>query len=150
MLNSGKLEGFRVGRMWRIPLENVKNQGGYMPVTVYIEKYGEDISDAKLGAIVRENYESYQKSIAENKEKWKAEGEQFKKARQSLNITQRELADCIGVHPLTVGKYEKGSAIRSRKMFRNAGIKILKSVQSKKCLAYAKLTYFLRVVLLNL
>ena len=24
LLNSGKLEGFRVGRMWRIPLENVK------------------------------------------------------------------------------------------------------------------------------
>ena len=24
LLNSGKLEGFRVGRMWRIPFENVK------------------------------------------------------------------------------------------------------------------------------
>ena len=140
LLNSGKLEGFRVGRMWRIPLENVKNQGGYMPVTVYIEKYGEDISDAKLGAIVRKNYESYQKSIAENKEKWKAEGEQFKKARQSLNITQRELADCIGVHPLTVGKYEKGSAIRSRKMFRNAGITSMKYIQTERNKNFEKCT----------
>lgn len=110
----------KLGKGNRMATDMELSQGGYMPVTVYIEKYGEDISDAKLGAIVRKNYESYQKSIAENKEKWEEEGEQFKKARQSLNITQRELADCIGVHPLTVGKYEKGSAIRSRKMFRNA------------------------------
>ena len=124
----------KLGKANRMATDIELSQGGYMPVTVYIEKYGEDISDAKLGAIVRKNYESYQKSIAENKEKWKAEGEQFKKARQSLNITQRELEDCIciGVHPLTVGKYEKGSAIRSRKKFRNVGITSMKYIQTER------------------
>ena len=130
----------KLGKANRMATDIELSQGGYMPVTVYIEKYGEDISDAKLGAIVRENYESYQKSIAENKEKWKAEGEQFKKARQSLNITQRELADCIGVHPLTVGKYEKGSAIRSRKMFRNAGITSMKYIQTERNKNFEKCT----------
>lgn len=107
-------------------------QGGYIPLTAYIEKYGEEISDEKLGAMVRKNYERYQKSIEENKEKWKEEGEQFKKARKTLNITQRELAECIGVHPITVGKYEKGAAIRSRKMFRNAGITSMKYIQMER------------------
>lgn len=73
-----------------------------------------------------------QHALAENKEKWKDEGEQFKAARQALNITQRELAECIGVHPLTVGKYEKGFAIRSRKMFRSAGLTSMKYIQTKR------------------
>ncbi len=100
-----------VGKENRTATDIEVSQGGYIPITAYIEKYGEEVSDAKLGALVRKNYECYQNSIAENKEKWKEEGEQFKEACESLNITQRELAECIGVHPLTVGKYEKGFAI---------------------------------------
>ena len=121
-----------VGKENRTATDIEVSQGGYIPITAYLEKYGEEISDAKLGALVRKNYENYQKSIAENKEKWKDEGKQFKEARQALNITQRELAECIGVHPLTVGKYEKGLAIRSRKMFRSAGLTSMKYIQSER------------------
>lgn len=121
-----------VGKENRTATDIEVSQGGYIPITAYIEKYGEEISDEKLGALVRKNYENYQKSIAENKEKWKDEGKQFKEARQALNITQRELAECIGVHPLTVGKYEKGLAIRSRKMFRSAGLTSMKYIQSER------------------
>ena len=121
-----------VGKENRTATDIEVSQGGYIPITAYLEKYGEEISDEKLGALVRKNYERYQNSIAEHKEKWKEEGKQFKEARQALNITQRELAECIGVHSLTVGKYEKGFAIRSRKMFRSAGLTSMKYIQSER------------------
>ena len=92
-----------VGKENRTATDIEVSRGGYMPIAVYIEKYGEELSDVQLGALVRKNYERYQKSIEENKEKWKEEGEQFRKARQALNITQRELAECIGVQSANGG-----------------------------------------------
>lgn len=106
--------------------------GQYMPRAVYINKYGEELNDAALGAIVRKNHERYMKSVAENAEKWQQEGESFKKARQALGMTQKEIAEGIGVSPITVGNYEKGKPVRSRKMLRRSGITVMELEQLKR------------------
>lgn len=110
----------------------VLNSGQYMPRAVYINKYGKEMSDAELGAIVRKNHNEYLKTIEKNTPLWQEEGETFRKARQALSISQREMAEGIGVSPITVGKYEKGKPVRSRKMLRQSGINVMKLIQLKR------------------
>lgn len=110
----------------------VLNSGQYIPQAMYMNKYGKEMSDAELGAIVRKNHNEYMKSIEENTPRWQEEGKAFRKARQGLNISQRDLAEGIGVSPVTVGKYEKGKPVRSRKMLRQSGISVMKLIQLKR------------------
>ena len=110
----------------------VLNSGQYMPRAVYINKYGKEMSDAELGAVVRKNHREYLKTIEKNTPLWQQEGETFRKARQALNISRREIADGIGVSPMTVGKYEKGKPVRSRKMLRQSGINVMELTQLKR------------------
>ena len=110
----------------------VLDSGQYMPRAVYINKYGKEMSDAELGAVVRKNHKKYMKNVEENTPYWQEEGEAFRKARQALNISQRELAEGIGVSPITVGKYEKGKPVRSRKMLRQSGISVMELTQLKR------------------
>lgn len=110
----------------------VLNSGQYMPRAVYINKYGKEMSDAELGAVVRKNHREYLKTIEKNTPLWQEEGESFRQARQALNISQRELAEGIGVSPMTVGKYEKGKPVRSRKMLRQSGINVMELTQLKR------------------
>lgn len=103
-----------------------------IPRAVYMNKYGKEMSDAELGAFIRKSHEEYMKSVEENTPYWQEEGETFRKARQALNISQRELAAGIGVSPMTVGKYEKGKPVRSRKMLRQSGINVMELTQLKR------------------
>ena len=63
----------------------VLNSGKYMPQAVYMNKYGKEMSDEELGAVVRKNHDDYLRSIKENTPHWQEEGEAFRKARQALN-----------------------------------------------------------------
>lgn len=110
----------------------VLNSGQYMPRAVYISKYGKEMSDAELGAVVRKNHREYLKTIEKNTPLWQQEGETFRKARQALNISRREIADGIGVSPITVGKYEKGKPVRSRNMLRQSGISVMELTQLRR------------------
>ena len=110
----------------------VLSSGEYIPRATYMEKYGKEMSDAELGAVVRKNHNEYLKKIEENTPYWQEEGEAFRKARQALNISQRELAAGIGVSAMTVGKYEKGKPVRSRKMLRQSGINVMELTQLKR------------------
>ena len=110
----------------------VLDSGQYMPCTVHMNKYGKEMSDAELGAFVCKNHKKYMKKVEENTPYWQEEGEAFRKARQALNISQRELAEGIGVSPITVGKYEKGKPVRSRKMLRQSGISVMELTQLKR------------------
>ena len=110
----------------------VLNSRQYMPRAVYINKYGKEMSDAELGAVVRKNHREYLKTIEKNTPLWQQEGETFRKARQALNISRREIAEGIGVSPITVGKYEKGKPVRSRNMLRQSGISVMELTQLRR------------------
>ena len=110
----------------------VLSSGQYMPRAVYVNKFGREMSDAELGAVVRKNHREYLKTIEKNTPLWQQEGETFRKARQALNISRREIADGIGVSPITVGKYEKGKPVRSRNMLRQSGISVMELTQLRR------------------
>ena len=111
---------------------SIPEQNGYVLVSMYMDKYGNSITDAELGAIVRHNLEKYRKKIRDNAEKWKKEGEVFKQTRQALNITQRELAESIGINPVTLSRYEKGRPVRSRMMLSQSGRTAMELIQLKR------------------
>ena len=113
-------------------VDRIQEQNGYVPVSMYMDKYGDSITDAELGAIVRRNHEQYKKKVRDNAEKWKKEGESFKLTRQALNITQRELAENIGINPVTLSKYEKGKPVRSRTMLSQSGKTAMQLIQLKR------------------
>ena len=110
----------------------ILSSGECIPQAVYMNRYGEEMSDEELGALVRKNHKKYMKMVEENTPQWQEEGEEFRKARQALNINQRELAEGIGVSAMTVGKYEKGKPVRSRNMLRQSGINVMELTQLKR------------------
>lgn len=110
----------------------VLSSGQYMPRAVYVNKFGREMSDAELGAFVRKNHKKYLRTIEKNTPLWQQEGETFRKARQALNISRREIAEGIGVSPITVGKYEKGKPVRSRNMLRQSGISVMELTQLRR------------------
>ena len=110
----------------------VLSSGEYMPRAVYMEKYGKEMSDAELGAFIRKSHEEYMRKVKENTPYWQQEGETFRKARQALEISQREMSEGMGISAITLGKYEKGKPVRSRKMLRQSGINVMELTQLKR------------------
>ena len=91
-----------------------------MPRAAFVARYSETISDAELGAILRESQKRYQEYVEANRPIWKEEGIVFKKVRETMGITQKELSELIGISPQTLGRLEKGEPVRSRKMMKQS------------------------------
>ena len=87
-----------------------------MPLAAFIARYDESVSDTELGAKLRESQKRYQEYVEANRPIWKEEGIMFKKVRETMGVTQRELSELIGISPQTLGRLEKGEPVRSRKM----------------------------------
>lgn len=108
------------------------SQGGSMPINAFIAKYGNNLNDEELGAAVRQNHENYKAKVEANREAWEKEGQKFKSLREKLNIKQREVAQRIGVHPNTIGNFERGENVRSRDMFKQSSITAMKYIQLRR------------------
>lgn len=119
-------------------------QGSNMPIHAYIDKYGDRLSDEALGRKVRENHEQYKQKVEASREKWEKEGKEYKELRQKLKISQSEVAAGIGVHPNTVGNFEKGGNVRSRDMFRQSSITTMKYIQIQRGKAFENLGFEIR------
>lgn len=87
-----------------------------MPLAAFIARYDESVSDTELGASIRESQKRYQEYVALNRPRWQEEGALFKKVRETMGVTQRELSELIGISAQTLGRLEKGEPVRSRKM----------------------------------
>ena len=114
------------------PTDIFLKENKYIPINAIVDKYKDRISDAALGALVRKNHALYNQVVADNTEKWKEEGESFKGARRSLNISRTDIAKNIGVSPATLGKYENGQPVRSRNILRRSGITAMELIQLQR------------------
>lgn len=87
-----------------------------MPLHTYISTYGDSISDAQLGAMVRRNYEEYKKRMDTEKPQRVAEGKNFRTQREIIKMSRTDLSSMIGVSPQTIKRFEDGEPVRSRNM----------------------------------
>lgn len=114
------------------PTDIFLKENKYIPINAIIDKYKDRISDAALGTLVRKNHALYNQVVADNTEQWKEEGESFKEARRSLNISRTNIAKNIGVSTATLGKYENGQPVRSRNILRRSGITAMELIQLQR------------------
>lgn len=76
-----------------------------MPLHTYIATYGDSISDAQLGAMVRRNYEEYKKRMDTEKPQRVAEGKNFRTQREIIKMSRTDLSSMIGVSPQTIKRF---------------------------------------------
>lgn len=91
-----------------------------MLIFAFIARYGDSTSKAELGARLRKSYNSYQQYVEANRETWQQEGAKIKETRKIMGITQSAVSELIGVHPHTLGKFEKGEPVRCRTMMKQS------------------------------
>ena len=103
-----------------------------MPVNAFIAKYGNLLTDEELGSAIRQNHENYKAKVEANRETWEKEGQEFKSLRKKLNIQQREVAQRIGVHPNTVGNFERGENVRSHDMLKKSSMTAVECIQLQR------------------
>ena len=108
------------------------SQEGSMPINAFVAKYGNLLTDTELGSAIRKNYENYEAKVEANRETWEKEGQEFKSLRERLNIKQKEIAQKIGVHPHTVGNFERGENVRSRDMFKKSSMTAVEFIQLQR------------------
>lgn len=102
-----------------------------MPVHAYINKYGDLISDAQLGAAVRRNHEEYERRMEETRPEREAEGRVLRALREQLRIPRTEMARQMDISPQTINNFEKGEPIRSRKVIKKFYDRILKDTKTQ-------------------
>ena len=98
----------------------VVGKNSAMPLVAFLSGNEDTIGDAELGARIKESRKRYQEYVEANKPRWQEEGALFKKVREKMGVTQRELSELIGISAQTLGRLEKGEPVRSRKMMKES------------------------------
>ena len=65
---------------------------------------------------MRSFFERHQQYVEEHRAEWGAKGEEYRRGRESRNISRDCISEFIGVSPQTLSKLEKGKSVRSRRM----------------------------------
>ena len=91
-----------------------------------------EISDSELGAKVKAAHQKHIAHVEEMKPVWQTEGRDFRKVREDLKISRRELSQCVGVCDQVIAKFEKGLSVRSRHMLMQSFKTSLELIQLKR------------------
>ena len=91
-----------------------------------------EISDSELGAKIKAAHQRHLEHIEEMTPTWQAEGAEFRKVREDLNISRRELSQHIGISDQVIAKFEKGLSVRSRNMLRQSFKTSIELIQLKR------------------
>ena len=90
------------------------------------------ISNEELGAKVKAAHKKHLQHIEAMTPTWQAEGSEFRKVREDLKISRRELGQHIGISDQVIAKFEKGLSVRSRHMLRQSYQTSLELIQLKR------------------
>ena len=91
-----------------------------------------EISDSELGAKVKAAYQKHLEHIEAMTPTWQTEGRDFRKVREDLKISRRELSQHIGISDQVIAKFEKGLSVRSRNMLKQSYSTSLELIQLKR------------------
>ena len=91
-----------------------------------------EISDSELGAKVKAAHKKHLAHIEAMKPVWQAEGRDFRKVREDLKVSRRELSQHIGISDQVIAKFEKGLSVRSRHMLKQSYSTSLELIQLKR------------------
>ena len=88
-----------------------------------------DLTDAELGAKVREAHKKHERYKEIMKPTWQQEGKELRAIREGLRIPRRKVSECLGTCLDVVAKLEKGEYIQRRNLVKNSYITALNYLQ---------------------
>lgn len=94
--------------------------------------YNDDISNEELGEKVKAAHLNHLLYIQAMRPSWLAEGRNFRKVREDLKVSRRELSTYIGISDQVIAKFENGQSIRSRTMLKHSYKTSLQLIQLKR------------------
>lgn len=67
-----------------------------------------------IGKRVLESQARHRKHVEEHTKEWQDTGDRFRNARDSLNVSRRQMRSLIGTSEATIARFERGLSIRAR------------------------------------
>ena len=82
-----------------------------------------------IGKRVLDHQERHRKYVSAHSNEWKELGAKYRKARDSLKISRRQMRILIGISEATIARFERGCYVKARKIIEAAYRTALRLVQ---------------------
>ena len=88
-------------------------KNSFIPLFVFLDKYGKDMSNEEIGKLVRNAFYAAQEAAQAKKARRTEEGARLRTQRERQHISRRTMSDWIGVSEQTITNLEKGQPVQS-------------------------------------
>ena len=85
-----------------------------------------------IGERVRENQEAHRRFVEEHREEWIRQGRGYRRAREALRVTRREMRQMIGASETTIASFEAGNPVQRRILIERSYITALRLVELQR------------------
>ena len=85
-----------------------------------------------IGNRVLASQARHRQYVEEHSQEWQDIGTRYRSARDSLNISRRQLRSLIGISEATIARFERGLSIRSRNIVEHAYRTALRFIQLQR------------------
>jgi len=85
-----------------------------------------------IGKRVLASQARHRQYVAEHSKEWQDIGNRFRNARDSLNISRRQMRSLIGISEATIARFERGHSIKARNIVEAAYRTALRLVQLQR------------------
>jgi len=92
----------------------------------------QDSTALLIGKRVLASQARHHQYVAEHAQEWQDIGARFRNARDSLNISRRQMRSLIGISEATIARFERGYSIKTRNIVETAYRTALRFVQLQR------------------
>ena len=85
-----------------------------------------------IGKRVLASQERHRKYVEEHTKEWQDIGTKLRNARDSLNVSRRQMRSLIGISEATIARFERGLPIKARKIVEAAYRNALRLIQLQR------------------
>lgn len=85
-----------------------------------------------IGKRVLASQDRHRKHIQEHTKEWQDTGTKLRNARDSLNVSRRQMRSLIGISEATIARFERGLPVKARNIVEHAYRTALRLVQLQR------------------
>ena len=88
--------------------------------------------EEQIGARVRANQEARRRFVEEHREEWIRQGRGYRRAREALRVTRKEMRQMIGASETTIASFEAGNPVQRRPLIEQSYITALRLIELQR------------------
>ncbi len=88
--------------------------------------------EEQIGIRVRENQEAHRRFVEEHRDEWIRQGRGYRRARETLRVTRREMKQMIGASESTIASFEAGNPVQRRPLIESSYITALRLIELQR------------------